>query len=217
MNSSANIPDAPQRPPLADDASASFIDAILALKSASGADGLSLGEIADRLDERAFGLMILILALPCLVPALPGVQVIAVPILLMGLQLAVGRREIWLPARVARLRARASWIATIADFADRRMRWTERMSRPRLTALATGPAERLVGLAVSVAGLAIMLPITNTVPSLAVTLMAVGLLQRDGVFTILGGTIAAAWAGLLVALAIGLSMGMEFATRWIGS
>ena len=53
-----------------DDTGQGFIGLIRSLADAAGPDGLTLGEIRDRLDERSFGLMILVLAVPCLVPAL---------------------------------------------------------------------------------------------------------------------------------------------------
>ena len=72
---------------ITDDKTASFIDTIVALKANSGPQGASIAEIVDQLDERAFGLLILLFAIPCLVPGLPGAQVIAIPIFLLALQL----------------------------------------------------------------------------------------------------------------------------------
>ena len=69
----------------------SFIGVVVQLARDSGPEGLTLGEVMDRLDERAFGIAILILAVPCLVPALYGVpQIVGVPILLLAAQLLAG-------------------------------------------------------------------------------------------------------------------------------
>jgi hypothetical protein len=74
-----------------DDPKQGFIALVSDLAAASGPDGLSLGEIRDRMDERAFGLMILILAIPCLVPALYGVpQIVGIPILILAGQMLAG-------------------------------------------------------------------------------------------------------------------------------
>lgn len=194
-----------------DNPARSFIDAIVALDTHAGGTDLTLGGIVDALDERAFGLLILILAIPCLVPGLPGAQLIALPIVLLAMQLALGRQEPWLPARVLAAPVKAGWLSATAGFAARRLRWTERLSRPRLVMLATGPGERITGLAMALAAVTIMLPITNTIPSLAITVAAVGLLQRDGLFTLAGTALALAWTGALAVLVLGLVTGAGFA------
>lgn len=196
---------------LRDDPSRSFIGVLRYIDAAAGQEGMTVAEIVDRLDERAFGLLILILAIPCLVPGLPGAQIIAIPIALLALQVLIGRSEPWLPGWFMRARVKKSWITAIAVFADKRLRWTERLAQPRLAFLASGLGEQAVALFMALAAVTVMLPITNTVPSAALTLMAVGLIQRDGLFTLLGSVLAAAWIGLLAALVGGLVFGASFA------
>lgn len=198
-----------------DDASRSFIGVLTHIDADAGEEGMTVAAIVDRLDERAFGLLILILAIPCLVPGLPGAQIIAVPIALLALQVLVGRREPWLPGWFMRARVKKSWITSIAGFADKRLRWTERLAQPRLTFLASGFGERVVALFMALAAVTVMLPITNTIPSVALTLMSVGIIQRDGVFTTLGGLIATAWVGVLTALVGGLVLGAGFAVQLV--
>lgn len=193
----------------------SFIDTLVALKSVGTKDGTDVGEIVDTLDERAFGLLILLFAIPCLVPGLPGAQLIAIPIFLLGFQMAAGREEVWLPKAALGAKVKRAWLEAIAGFVDKRLRWTERLSKPRLTHLASGWSERLIGLVIALASVTIMLPITNTIPSLAITIIAVGLLQRDGVFTLAGFGLAAAWITFLVVMSFGLIVGASFAVDFI--
>ena len=195
-----------------DDHRRGFIGLVGDLAAAAGPEGLTIREIRDRLDERGFGLMIVILAIPCLVPALYGVpQIVGVPILLLAVQIVLGRREPWLPETILKRRAPKAWLDRMADFAGKRMGWFERLSRPRLKWFACGLGERLAGLAMVIAVLTIILPLTNTVPSVALTLMAVGLIERDGVFVALGEAVALGWAGFLATLAIGLALGAGWA------
>jgi hypothetical protein len=185
---------------------------VSSLAAEAGPDGLTIRDIRDRMDERAFGLLILILTIPCLVPALYGVpQVLGIPILLLAGQILVGRKEPWLPEGVLKRRVPKAWLDRMADFATKRMGWFERLSRPRLSWLATGVGERLAALFMILATLTIVLPMTNTVPSVALALLSVGLIQRDGAFVALGSAVALAWAGLLAALAVGLVMGASWA------
>jgi hypothetical protein len=195
-----------------DDPKQGFIALVADLAASSGPDGLTLREIRDRLDERAFGLMILILAIPCLVPALYGVpQIVGIPILLLAGQMLVGRVEPWLPEMVLKRRVSKVWLDRMAEFATRRMPWFERLSRPRLTVFAEGWAERVVALFMILATLTIVLPLTNTVPSVALALLAVGLIQRDGLFVLGGAAVAVGWVTALTTVAIGFYFGAGWA------
>jgi hypothetical protein len=75
----------------------------------------------------------------------------------------------------------------------------ERLLRPRLLFLTTPAAQRGLGALMVVLSVAIMLPIplANTGPSIAITLIAIGLIERDGAF-ILAGIAAAIGAAILV-------------------
>ena len=195
-----------------DDPRRGFIDLVVHLAAVAGPDGLTLREIRDHLDERAFGLMILILSVPCLVPALYGVpQIVGVPILLLAGQLLLGRDEPWLPDAVLNRRIPRAWLERMGGFADRRMRWFERLSRPRWRALASGPGERFAAGFMILATATIVLPMVNTVPSIALALLAVGLIQRDGLFVAGGALVAAAWAAALASVAVGLALGAGWA------
>ena len=195
-----------------DDTGRGFISLVGDLAARSGPEGLTIREIRDTLDERGFGLLILILSIPCLVPALYGVpQVIGVPILLLALQILLGREEPWLPETVLKRRVSQAWLERMADFASKRMRWFEQLSRPRLKLLACGPGERLAALMMTIATLTSIIPFTNTVPSIALALMAVGLIERDGAFVALGELVAAGWAGFLITVAVGLVLGAGWA------
>ncbi len=200
---------------LRDDAQRGFIATLSAMADRAERDApggsVAIATLVNQLDERAFGLLIFLLALPCLVPAMPGAQIIAIPIFLLALQLLFARTEPWLPGWFLRAQVKTNWLRATADFAAQRLAWAERIARPRLTALASGFAERVLGLILALAALTIMLPITNTVPSLGVTLIAMGLIQRDGVFALLGAAVAFAWLALVIGVIAALATGAGFA------
>lgn len=198
-----------------DDTSQSFIDVLKRIDGDAGSDGMSVANIIDRLDERAFGLLILLLTIPCLAPGLPGAQLIAVPIFLLAVQMLFGRNEPWLPGVFMRARIKKSWIASVAAFADKRLNWTGRLARPRWRPLASGLGERIAALFMALAAITIMLPITNTIPSLALLLLALGIIERDGVFTTLGALVATAWLSALAALIVAILMGSGIAANFL--
>jgi hypothetical protein len=195
-----------------DDPDRSFVNLVATMSRAADEDGLTIGQILDRLDERAFGIMILILAIPCLVPALYGVpQIVGVPIILLAGQMLIGRKEPWLPESWTKRRISKEWLNRMADFADKRMRWVESLSKPRLRLLATGAGERVAAALMILATLTIILPMTNSVPSLGLALMAAGLIQRDGLFVLAGELVAIGWVTALAVVAIGLAFGATWA------
>ncbi len=187
-----------------------LLEAIEAMAETAGPDGLSLGEIMDRLDERAFGAMLFVLALPCCIPFLYLVpQIVALPMMALALQMALGREEPWLPGRLAARRIDRQGLASTARGGRKWFGWVEAVSRPRLTGLTGKGPERLIGLVLCVfcASILVPLPATNTVPGFAVALAAFGLMERDGVLVLGGLAIGAAWIALLL-IGLDLVLGM---------
>ena len=66
------------------------------------------------------------------------------------------------------------------------------------------------------ATITIVLPLMNTVPSVALALLAVGLIQRDGVFVLGGAVLASLWAAGVTAVALGLYYGAAWAGGIVG-
>lgn len=164
-------------------------------------EAVSLDWVMGQLHERAFGLFLLVLALPCCIPFLYGIpQVVALPLMFVSLQIAIGRRTPWLPERLAARTVSSSGLQSLAERAGPWLRRIEAISHPRLGALTRPPMDRLVGLALVLFSASILVPLpgTNTVPGFAVVVAAMGLLQRDGVLVVLGVLLGTAWIASLV-------------------
>ncbi|MRL69811.1 exopolysaccharide biosynthesis protein [Brevundimonas sp. SPF441] len=199
-----------------DDVSHNVTRLLRRLADDGGDAGLTLHEIRDRLDERAYGLLILLLSIPCLVPGLYGVpQVVGLIVILLAGQMLVGREEPWLPRWFLNLQCKGSWLKAMADFAETKLGWIDRLSRPRLRRFADGPGEKLAAVFMILATVTIVMPLTNTIPSIALALLSVGLIQRDGLFVLAGCAVTTVWLTILGALGTGLLMGAEWATRWL--
>lgn len=170
------------------------------VEQAEGED-VSLDWILAQLHERAFGLFLLILALPCCIPFLYGIpQIVALPLMFVSVQILLGRRVPWLPGRLGARRVSTGGLRSLAARAGPWLRRVGAISRPRLGALTRPPVERIVGLVLVLFSASILVPLpgTNTVPGFAVVLVAMGLLQRDGLLVILGAIVGTAWIGTLV-------------------
>ena len=212
MTTSASSPSTVQQ----DDVSHNVTRLLRRLADDGGDAGLTLHEIRDRLDERAYGLLILLLSIPCLVPGLYGVpQVVGLIVILLAGQMLVGREEPWLPRWFLNLRCKGSWLKAMADFAETKLGWIDRLSRPRLRRFADGPGEKLAAVFMILATVTIVMPLTNTIPSIALAVLSVGLIQRDGLFVLAGCAVTTVWLTILGALGTGLLMGAEWATRWL--
>lgn len=162
---------------------------------------VTLDWVLDRLNERAFGLFLLVLALPCCIPFLYGIpQVVALPLMLVSIQILLGRRSPWLPAKLGARTVSKEALQSLSDRAGPWLRKIEAVSRPRLTALSRPPVDRLVGLGLVLFSASILVPLpgTNSVPGVAVVIVSMGLLQRDGILILLGLLLGTAWIATLI-------------------
>ncbi|MEL6913015.1 MAG: exopolysaccharide biosynthesis protein [Pseudomonadota bacterium] len=176
-------------------------DRLSLLASETGGHTVTLSWILAQLHERAFGIFLLVLALPCCIPFLYGVpQIVALPLMFVSFQLLIGRRVPWLPARLGARTVNAAALDTLSRRAGPWLRRLETLSRPRLAALTRAPMDRVVGAALVLFSASILVPLpgTNSVPGVAVVIVAAGLLQRDGLLVILGAVLGTAWIASLV-------------------
>lgn len=163
---------------------ASLAECFNRLGTLSERDALSLGEFADTLGDRGFGLLLVILSLPSALP-LPaaGYSVpFGVVLISLGLQMLAGRVQPWLPAKARKHNLGERTIQTILGAGQRICRVTERLVRPRLKFLQRGWSIRALGALVIFMGLlmCVPIPLTNTAPAGVIFLIGVGLSEEDG-------------------------------------
>jgi hypothetical protein len=162
---------------------------------------ITLGALSDLMEERAFGLLLLVLALPCCLPfvyLLP--QLVALPMVVLAVQMASGRRAPWLPESLRKRQLPVAGLLEVVARAKRYGGWLERLAHPRFASLTGDRATRIIGALLIVPCLSILvpLPLTNTVPGIGVALAAVGLIERDALFVILGLVVGLIWVAILV-------------------
>jgi hypothetical protein len=163
---------------------------------------ISLGEVVDALGERGFGVFVLLLALPNMVPgpAMPGFSAaFAIPLSFLAAQLAGGRDEPRLPRWLLRRSMTIAGFRQLVTYAAPPMRRIERWLRPREGL----PQPRFLGLALLVLTLALAMPIpfANIPPAMVLALIALGIIEKDGFAVGVGlalGIFACAWVVALV-------------------
>ena len=163
---------------------------ILSVLASGDGDRLTVGEIVAILRDRAFALLIVLLGLPNCLPMPPPIPLICGLLLVfVALQIVSGRAAPWLPkALLSRSLARSDVDRALAR-ALPIFRRLERFSRPRMSLLDNGFGMRLMGLVLLVLALALVFapPLVGQIPlGIAVCLVGIGLVERDGV-VVLGG------------------------------
>lgn len=149
---------------------------------------VSVRDLFTALGDRALAALLFVFAVPNVIPGPPGLStVLGVPLLFLSAQLLLGRKA-WLPEFIARRSmARADFEALMTRVLPWLQR-AERLLRPRLSGLALPPMEYLLGFICLALALVLVLPIPlgNNPPALAIGLIALGILERDGLWVLAG-------------------------------
>ena len=156
-------------------------------------ESVTLGTLLDMLGREGFLLLTVFLTLPFMVPvSIPGVSTLfGTVILLIGLSFMIDRQP-RLPDRFVKRAFPAKKLRTALRRGVVWLHRLERVSCPRLSRLSQGSAmARLNGLMLVIGALLLMvpfglIPLTNTLPGLAILFLSVDILQRDGGCILLG-------------------------------
>jgi hypothetical protein len=166
----------------------------------------TIGELIDTFGARSFAVsFVVLMAFPALPLPTGGIShVLELATMLLAMQLMVGRSEVWVPERW-RHKQLAGLSGKLGQTLVRRIRGLERFARPRLGGVLDLQAvRRLFGLIVF--GLALTAFIAppfsglDTLPSLGVVVLSVGVLLHDTVLAVVGLVIGALGIGLIVGL-----------------
>jgi hypothetical protein len=169
-------------------------EALFTLANDSGREHILVADVLSAMGHRALIVLILVFALPNVVPVPLGTSaVLGTPLLFLTVELALGKNP-WLPRAITR------WSFPREDLAalmKRAAPWLLRLgesTQPRLSVLVQPLSVRLIGFLCAVLALILWLPIPfgNIPPAMTISVLALGLLRRDGVWVL---------AGILAALA----------------
>jgi hypothetical protein len=186
-----------------------------------GREFITVADIRDAMGDRAFGAMMFVFAAPNALPLnMLGISaVLGVPLLFLALQFMFGIAVPWLPRALVQRQVQRGKFARVMNHVVPWVRRAERLLKPRISFLAEGPVERLMGLLCVVLSLVLILPIPlgNVPPAAALCVLSLGLLERDGVAVALGmiGGVASIVlaSGVIMALVKAVSL---FVGRWLG-
>ena len=176
------------------------------LRDAFAERSATLREVIVVLPGRAYELLMILFVLPFLLPvSVPGTSTpLGLAVAVIAAQLAFGRLP-WLPRRLLDKQLPPGFFTKVVSVTAGAVRVLEKAVRPQLP-LVTGARWLLAlhHLAICVAAIALTMPLpiplTNTFPGWTILLLAVGLMERDGLMILAGYVmlvVTAAWFFLL--------------------
>lgn len=179
-----------------------------------------LQEVIDVLQERAYTLLIILLALPFCTPIpLPGLSTpLGFVIALTAAAFALGRPP-WLPRRLLQTRLPPRFFRMLLEATSKAVRFIERLMQPRwLWLTGTATLVRLHAAMVCLAALALLvpapLPFSNTLPAWGIVLITLGVIRRDGLGVLAGYLFTMIGVAYFVLVAVFGFEVFEWVRRW---
>lgn len=165
-------------------------------------ESVSVGEIVEA-EQNVSLLPLLMLPAVALVSPLSGIPLFStamgIMIFLVSLQMVAGRRAVWLPRWIRNLWANGDHVKNAFNWVKPLTRWLDEHTNARLRALSRMPFVLVPQVLCLFSGLIIpfleLVPFSSSLIGLGVTLLALGMLARDGVILLLASIpyAAAGW------------------------
>jgi len=179
---------------------------------------VSMQTLAQAHGPAAHGTLLLLMAGPCLLPV-PGVgTVLGFGMAALAAAMWQGHSSACLPRRVAELELSRHWAQRVLGMLASAYGMAGRFARARLSHLASAGRRSWTAAAIGLMAFIVVLPIPfgNLLPALAMMLIGLGLVFRDGVAVVLG----LVTAGLALFVTAGLMLmawvlGSEWVMRWV--
>lgn len=171
---------------------------------------LPLSVLLTQVGNSGFGTIAGILTIPMLIPLpipLAGFSaLVGSGIILVGCQLALGYEKPYLPQRIARIELSPTASQTILKNINRLIKPLETMSRHRFSRFSNSWwGCRITGICLAwdalLMSLPLPIPLTNLLPAYTILFLAIGLLESDGLFILIGYGLTTATTAFFVSIA----------------
>lgn len=180
---------------------------VTALKSFSSyeEEKISIKELVDFFGNDAWAIFLIIICAPAALP-LPAIpvltQIIGIVSFLVNLQLALGKKNIWLPQRIEQQVVKTSIIKKACSILYSYHAKIEFLIKPRGSFAFNTVNRKFIHILCMFFGIAIALPLpfSNTVPSFATIIIMLAILEKDILLLILGSAIGTVAVTLLTAI-----------------
>ena len=175
------------------DSSASLSETLRGMIGRIGGSSVTLRELMSEAGEHGFLLMCALASLPFLIPvSIPGVStVFGFAIILISLSISFNRVP-WLPKKILDRELDTQKLVPALEKGAALVSRLDRYLKPRMSTLVEGrTTNRINGLAIAFGGVLLMfplglIPLSNTLPGIAILLLTTGMIQRDGLIVAAG-------------------------------
>ena len=168
---------------------------------------ITLRVITDGFSEKSFAILfLLLLAIPALPLPTGGItHIFEIIAMLLAIELIAGRKTVWLPKNWVDKKLPKSLQTSALPRFMKIIRWVEKYSHPRLVNIQNNKLlSRVVGLVILLftvfAFLAPPFSGLDTLPSLGVVLLSLGMILDDAILGIVGIVLGAIGVGLVLIL-----------------
>ncbi|MDR0808084.1 MAG: exopolysaccharide biosynthesis protein [Gemmobacter sp.] len=177
-----------------------FSELLMEIAESHEGKRITVDDLLQAMEGRASAALLFIFAFPNILPTPPGVAaILGLPLIYLSLQLLLARHPS-LPGFIARRSMTREVFRMIVEHAAPTLTRAETLLRERWRPLVSPVAVRLLGLVCLALSVLLSLPVPfgNLMPSAAICIIALAILERDGLWVIPGllATVAAcAWVG----------------------
>ncbi|MCT7375251.1 exopolysaccharide biosynthesis protein [Chelativorans salis] len=184
---------------------------------ASNAEGtVTVEQLRQALGDRSFATLLVFFSSINLLPLPPGsTLVLGIPLLLLSIQMVFGQRTVWLPRFILQKSLSAAQFRGMSERLIPKIKWVERLIRPRYWPFARDHADRFIGIIALILAIAVTLPIPlgNWFPAFSCALVGLALSERDGILL----TVAVASGALsLIVIAVVIGAAGMLASALMG-
>ncbi|MGH6859486.1 MAG: exopolysaccharide biosynthesis protein [Phyllobacterium sp.] len=173
--------------------------------SASATAPVSFTELEDAFTDRSFAALLTFFAILNLLPLPPGTGIVTgIPLVLVSVQMVMGRDSVWLPAFLRTKSIAPERFRQISNRVVPWLQWLERYIKPRNWPFGRKQGDRWLGAFTTILGMSVVLPmpLSNWLPAFATAIIGIALCERDGRLM---------FAGLLIGvISIGIVAGFAF-------
>ena len=159
--------------------------------ASTATEPVTFAELEDAFTDRSFAALLTFFAILNLLPLPPGTGVVTgIPLVLVSVQMVMGRESVWLPAFMLTKSISPERFRLISNKVVPWLQWLERFIRPRNWPFGRKQGDRWLGVFTTVLGMSVVLPmpLSNWLPALATAIIGIALCERDGRL-MLGGLI----------------------------
>lgn len=179
---------------------------------------ITVGDLTASLKNRVLGFVMMLFALPCVAPVPPGIPFLCGLILLTcGAHLMIGREALWLPETVAKRTIGRSTLEQIVSKTVPVARRLEKVCRPRRVWLTSRLGRFFLGCLVVALSVVLILPIPflgNVPPGIAIAILALGFIERDGLVIVIGVLVSLAAIIISSAMAWAAIRALTWFMQW---